>query len=70
MSIVRLRGVRFRVTVHDPIRLAETSDREHDTREGLALINRFLEDRIREHPDQYFWVHRRWPKPTYKETAA
>ena len=35
----------------------------------LAQINEFLESRIRINPDQYFWVHRRWPKTTYLEAA-
>jgi Kdo2-lipid IVA lauroyltransferase/acyltransferase len=33
-----------------------TDDAEADTRR----MNAWLEDRIREHPEQYFWVHRRF----------
>ena len=66
MSIERTNGVHFRVVIHDPIALEKTGDREADVRAGLVKINKFVEDRIRENPTDWFWVHRRWPKPLYR----
>jgi len=35
-------------------------DRVEDLRAVLTALNGRLEERIREHPEQYFWMHRRW----------
>jgi len=59
--VERLGGVRFRVTVLPPLDLARTGDRHADVRETMMRLNRQLEDWIRATPEQWFWVHRRWP---------
>jgi KDO2-lipid IV(A) lauroyltransferase len=68
MSIERTNGVYFKVVIHEPIELDNTGDRDADVKAGLVKINRFVEDRVRENPVDWFWVHRRWPKPLYKKT--
>ena len=65
MSVTRLPGVRFRVTAHPPIVLARTGDRERDLAAGVAQVNAFMEARVREHPDEWWWVHKRWPAEVY-----
>ena len=60
-------GARFHMQVHDPIKLELTGDRSYDTMSGVLKVNRFLEDIIRTRPEQWFWVHRRWPKGLYKK---
>ena len=65
MSVVRLPGVRFRVTAHEPIALDGTGDRQADIAHGVQAITRFIEDRVREHPVDWFWVHKRWPDAVY-----
>lgn len=60
--IVRLDGCRFRLEFHPPIRPpAPGGNRQEDIRSIMVAINKFVEDRIREHPEQWFWLHRRWP---------
>lgn len=66
MSVVRLPGVRFRVTAHEPIELDKTGDRPGDIVRGVQAITRFIEDRVREHPVDWFWVHKRWPQKVYE----
>ncbi len=56
----------FTMTIHPPMTLENTGDRQKDVETGVRRINDFVEDRIRENPDQWFWVHRRWPKDHYK----
>lgn len=65
MSVVRLPGVRFRVTAHDPIEITPTGDRQADIAAGVQAITTFIEDRVREHPIDWFWVHKRWPDRVY-----
>jgi len=65
MSVVRLPGVRFRVTAHDPIALNVTGDRPADIAAGVQAITRFIEERVRENPVDWFWVHKRWPDRVY-----
>ncbi|MFA4952424.1 lysophospholipid acyltransferase family protein [Brevundimonas sp.] len=65
LSVTRLPGVRFRLTVHDPIALEKTGNRSADIARGVQAITRFIEDRVREHPVDWFWVHKRWPDRVY-----
>jgi KDO2-lipid IV(A) lauroyltransferase len=59
-------GARFKVTVHEPIWLTDTGDRDADIQAGVRRINAFIEDRIRARPHDWFWVHKRWPNEVYK----
>jgi KDO2-lipid IV(A) lauroyltransferase len=70
MSVQRIKGARFRAVVHDPIHLPNTGDRTADIEAGVRLVNAFMEERIRERPEEWFWVHRRWPNEVYAALAA
>ena len=70
MSVQRTKGARFRAVVHDPIVLPHTGDRSADIEAGVKLVNAFMEERIRERPEEWFWVHRRWPNEVYAALAA
>ncbi|SDR18920.1 lysophospholipid acyltransferase family protein [Brevundimonas sp. 374] len=65
LSVVRLPGVRFRVTAHEPIVVSQSEDKAADTLAGIQAANRFVEDRVKEHPVDWFWVHKRWPDKVY-----
>ena len=66
MSVQRTTKARFRVVAHEPIVLEDTGDRDADIETGVRRINAFVEDRVRERPTEWFWVHKRWPGETYK----
>ena len=70
MSVQRLGGARFRVIVHEPIRVPHTADRAGDIDRGVDAINAFIEDRVRERPGEWWWMHRRWPAEVYSETFS
>jgi KDO2-lipid IV(A) lauroyltransferase len=70
MSVQRIKGARFRAVVHDPIVLPKTGNRAADIETGVRLVNAFMEERIRERPEEWFWVHRRWPNEVYAALAA
>lgn len=60
--IVRLGGCRFRLEFYPPIMPPEPGgDRQANIQSMMVAINKFVEDRIREQPEQWFWLHRRWP---------
>jgi KDO2-lipid IV(A) lauroyltransferase len=59
--IERLNGFRFRVTHHEPITLTEGADRQADIKAFMTRVNAYLEDWIRQRPEQWLWLHRRWP---------
>lgn len=65
MSVQRLKGARFRAVVHDPIEVPDTGDRTADIKAGVDAVNAFVEARVRERPEEWFWVHRRFPNEVY-----
>ena len=70
MSVQRVGpGARFKIIVHEPIRLVETGDRDADIEAGVRRVNAFIEDRIRARPHEWFWVHKRWPNEIYKSAG-
>jgi KDO2-lipid IV(A) lauroyltransferase len=56
----------FTVEFFEPIFVQETGHRETDVHRGVETVTRFIEERIKAAPAQWFWVHRRWPKSLYK----
>ncbi|HEX7884370.1 MAG TPA: lysophospholipid acyltransferase family protein [Phenylobacterium sp.] len=67
MSVQRVGpGARFKVIVHDQIRLEDTGDRSADIQAGVRQINAFIESRVQARPTEWFWVHRRWPNEEYR----
>lgn len=66
----RLEGANFRVTFYDPIEQSTAADKTEAVRDTVTNINRWVEDRIREAPEQWFWVHRRWDKSVYRKDAG
>jgi Kdo2-lipid IVA lauroyltransferase/acyltransferase len=61
MRVDRLKGARFRITCEEPLELRLTGDAKADTLAIMTQMNRVLEGWIRERPDHWFWLHRRWP---------
>lgn len=59
--IERLNGAHFRVTILPPLPLPESGDLQADTLALTSQVNAILEDWIRARPEQWFWVHNRWP---------
>ncbi len=59
--VERLSGAHFRLTIYPPLALPRSGDRATDTAALMAAVNATLEGWIRERPEQWFWLHRRWP---------
>jgi KDO2-lipid IV(A) lauroyltransferase len=67
----RVEGTKFHVRVHEPIPLDyHNQDSEQTVLDGVTRVNEFMEARIREAPEQWFWAHRRWPKDAWKQAGV
>ncbi|MDO1558827.1 lysophospholipid acyltransferase family protein [Brevundimonas sp. 2R-24] len=70
MSVERIKGARFRVVVHDPIPVPKTGDKAADVAAATQAVTRFVEDQVRRRPEEWFWVHKRWPNAAYAALEA
>jgi Kdo2-lipid IVA lauroyltransferase/acyltransferase len=69
-SIRRLPGARYAITVHEALPLDRTAPQEQAIADSVARINAFMEARIREAPEDWFWVHKRWPKEAWAKAGV
>lgn len=60
VAIVREGRGRFRVLIADEVPVRKSGDLKADLVENTARFTSAIEAFIRMHPDQWFWVHRRW----------
>jgi len=58
----RLAGASFRVTFMEPLSYRKSGDHSIDVTAMMGQVNEMLEDWIRERPEQWLWLHHRWPK--------
>ncbi len=59
--IERIAGARFRLVVEPPMEIPAGGDRTDETLAIMTEVNRRVEGWIRAHPEQWLWLHRRWP---------
>ncbi|MBT8048997.1 MAG: lipid A biosynthesis lauroyl acyltransferase [Xanthomonadales bacterium] len=57
---IRLPNGRFRLEVTDELSLPRTGEGDIDIRGTTELITRVVEGWVREYPEQWLWIHRRW----------
>jgi KDO2-lipid IV(A) lauroyltransferase len=57
---VREGFLRYKIVCSAPIEMERKGDIEELIRKNTRKINAFLESIIVEHPDEWFWLHRRW----------
>jgi Kdo2-lipid IVA lauroyltransferase/acyltransferase len=53
-------GKNLKMIVEGPIPLPNTGNRDADLTAHTATLTAIIERAIREHPDQWLWLHRRW----------
>jgi Kdo2-lipid IVA lauroyltransferase/acyltransferase len=51
---------KYLLIVEEPIQPVCTGDEESDVREMTIKLTQRIENRIREYPGQWLWIHRRW----------
>jgi KDO2-lipid IV(A) lauroyltransferase len=62
VRVDRVRGARFIITAEPPLPLPRSGDDATDIRTLMLRVNHVLERWIRDRPDHWFWLHRRWPE--------
>lgn len=61
VRIERTGGARFRITVLPPLDLPSGPDPKADIHAVTERLNALIEGWVRERPEQWLWLHRRWP---------
>jgi len=61
---------RLRFRVEGPFAATDTGDRRRDLRDHTARVTAALERIIREAPEQWLWLHRRWKLAPPPDAAA
>jgi len=60
ISLKRIEGTIFEMTVHQPYEILKTGNDDQDTENITLKINEIIEKMIVENPDQWLWSHNRW----------
>jgi Kdo2-lipid IVA lauroyltransferase/acyltransferase len=58
--IIRLPGHRFRAELSEEVKPVRDASGQIDVQGTMQAITSVVEDWVREYPDQWLWLHRRW----------
>jgi KDO2-lipid IV(A) lauroyltransferase len=61
VRVERLAGARFRFTVEPALAIADSGDAAADIEAAMTRVNAVIEAWARARPEQWLWLHRRWP---------
>jgi len=51
---------RHEIVIRPPVETVRSGNREADTVENTRRFNRAFEEMVRQHPDHWIWMHKRW----------
>jgi KDO2-lipid IV(A) lauroyltransferase len=60
VRVIRLPNHRFRIEISDEVKPVRDADGKIDVQGTTQAINTVIEGWVREHPEQWLWLHRRW----------
>ena len=70
MSIRRRNDrAQFRVEAHQPIMVDHGLEENAAVLDAVVRVNQFIEAQIRAAPEQWWWVHNRWPKEAWAKAG-
>jgi len=61
IRVIREDGARFTIELSEPFLAEDTGDRDADLLHAMTRVNETIEGWVREHPEQWMWLHNRWP---------
>jgi KDO2-lipid IV(A) lauroyltransferase len=59
-AFVTRNGLNFRIEFGKEIPLIKTGEKSKDITANTQQYNTIIEECVRQYPEQWFWVHRRW----------
>lgn len=68
--MVREGFTKHRLIIQDPLKLIDTGNFKEDVEANTQLFNRVLESIIRQYPDQWLWIHRRFERKSRRRSAG
>ena len=60
VRIIRLPGHRFRAEISEEVQPVRDADGKIDVQGTMQAVTSVIEGWVREYPDQWLWLHRRW----------
>jgi Kdo2-lipid IVA lauroyltransferase/acyltransferase len=69
VSSERVAGSRFRIKLGQPINYTPSGDSDRDVYMLTLAITDAIEQSVRARPDQWLWIHRRWPTERRQDLA-
>ncbi len=60
VRMIRLPGHRFRAEITDALAVPRDAEGKADVQGTMQTITSVVEKWVREHPEQWLWLHRRW----------
>lgn len=58
--ITRVDDRHHKIIVNPPIFVDRTKNKEEDIQKAMEKVAAILEDHVRQHPEEWFWMHNRW----------
>jgi Kdo2-lipid IVA lauroyltransferase/acyltransferase len=70
VRVIRLPGHRFRLQLTPPLDLPRDPDGQVNVQGAMQAMTSVVEGWVREHPEQWLWMHRRWRAPAAARNPA
>ncbi len=58
--ISRMKDGKYRFVIEPEVEISRTGDYDRDIFENTQRFTKIVEDNVRRHPEQWFWLHQRW----------
>ena len=58
--ISRMKDGKYRLVIGPEVEISRTGDYDMDILENTQRFTNIVEDNVRRHPEQWFWLHQRW----------